>query len=94
MKQYELTPEQLGILLDAADRCGLELRTGYSGRCMYGKTCIGVVGYLSDLIAFILEIQDSDSDLARDELAQVSSDSMGMSEIYYWPRLAVTVTEG
>ena len=89
MKQAELTREQLRILVDAADRCGLEFRTGYSGRGMYGEQCIGVVGYLSDLIAFVLLVAEREKDLAQDELTQLTWDSMGLSTIYYWPKLAV-----
>ena len=89
MAQYELTRDQLGYIIDAAENAGLELRTGYSGRGMYGKTCIGVVGYVSDLIAFVLEVAEWDRELAQDELTQVSSDGMGTSTIYYWPRLTV-----
>ena len=89
MKQAELTREQLSILVDAADRCDLEFRTDYSGRGMYGEQCIGVVGYLSDLLAFVLLVAEQDKDLAQDELTQLTWDSMGLSTIYYWPKLAV-----
>ena len=56
---------------------------------MYGKTCLGVTGRLSDLLAAVAYMVDDDTreELAED-LANTSTDSMGLSTIFYWPRVA------
>ena len=59
-------------ILEAAETLGLNVRE-YSGRGMYGRTCIGVrTDYPEDLIA-------------EAGVKGARTDSMGKSEIVYWP---------
>lgn len=64
----------------------------YSGRGMFGRTCSGVVvknGYsymqmLMELTKFLDEKEFDDADL---ELEGVSTDSLGMDTIVYFPKI-------
>jgi hypothetical protein len=67
---------------DAGD---LEVRDNYSGRAMYGKTCIGVVGSLRNAFKLIAFLAIEDGNLAVDLADAVCTDSMGRSEIIYFP---------
>lgn len=60
-----------------------EVQENYSGRGMYGKTCVGVV------LDNANSIYDIMSDLAEREnrMPAPSQDSMGLSTIFYWPRI-------
>lgn len=76
-----------------------EIRAGYSGRCMYGKTTHAVVfdsrgDYERALVhaAFNLGARsedycrpagDPDEDQLRDELANLACDSMGLGIVVY-----------
>ena len=82
----------------------LSVRTHYSGRYMYGRSCLGVVGRAGDLIRFVLEIVPAidpnkiaaagDSDVVySEEWFEVLSDSMGMDTIFYWPEVEVITDE-
>lgn len=81
---------QLFTLREAAGTVGLDdYRENYSGRGMYGKTCVGIVGNTGDLIEFVIAVADADNDLAY-ELAEVSTDSMASDKIFYWRKLDTT----
>lgn len=79
---------KLDAFKTAAGNLGLEIRTDYSGRGMYGATCAGIVGSISDLIQFVLEVKDLEDDDDKVELLEdlpnVSKDSMGYDTIFYW----------
>lgn len=101
----------MGMTLSAADVAALrEKHEGvtirYSGRGMYGATCVGYVGDDPILFAFDLALATgglswsgpiTPGDL-RDEMEYLGppcSDSMGRSTIWYWTRVTVAedVTE-
>ena len=84
----KLTPDQLDLLSYCAESAGLEVRTDHSGRGMYGKTCVGVTGTVRGLLEMIVSITDDDRELAE-HLTEVSTDSMGLSTIYYWTKITV-----
>jgi hypothetical protein len=73
------------------------LRWSYSGRAMYGETCLGLVCDTSELVRFTLSLgkaDDPDDDLRLELGTLVDAmrrgtryDSMGHSTIYYWPRV-------
>jgi hypothetical protein len=77
------------------------LRRDYSGRGMYGDTCLGYVGsephlFMHDLAVLLVE-RDSDGVVTADEIryementiGSPSTDSMGLDGIYYFPSVAV-----
>lgn len=98
-KQVELTREVFNLVVDVADEVGMTTQT-YSGRAMYGKQCLGVVGSLSEFVRFTLALVEAASLDDAEPLAEVieamregrtSSDSMGLDTIFYWPSMQVTV---
>lgn len=95
----------MSLILSAEDVSVLRerhegLRTHYSGRFMFGKSCVGVVADDPLLFAFDLALLTGDVDQddpimpgdLRDELeflGTMSSDSMGRGTIWYWTRVTV-----
>lgn len=64
----------------------------YSGRCMFGETCFGVVvkescSYMDFLIKLTQYFKESDIDDADFELEGVSVDSLGKDTIVYFPNI-------
>ncbi|QKY79949.1 hypothetical protein PQD13_gp37 [Gordonia phage Clawz] len=94
--RYELSEYMLDQLKYEHDED--DILTDYSGRGMYGKTCVGYQGPTPELFAFDLARQltgeANDGDTAyewaiaiRDtleDLGSPSTDSMGLGRIYYW----------
>ena len=81
-----ITRPQLEQITDALDLDYDDVREDYSGRSMYGRTCLG---FTTDATAYRLGVI-----MARvlgDEADDLScvSDSMGMGMIYYFPGLTV-----
>lgn len=73
---------------------GEDLRTGYSGRAMYGKTCIGYTGEDPVIFTIKLAYLMAGGDISVDELIEeledlgaAHTDSMGRGTIYYWPHV-------
>jgi hypothetical protein len=64
-------------ILGKAEEMGMNIRHDYSGRGMFGKTCLGVVGSMQDLDILLSEIPGSAVGLRKD--------NMGLDYIYYWP---------
>ncbi len=76
----------------------VNFRNDYSGRGMYGRTCVGITGdrrgcmrLIADVIksAYIQSVEDNkiDKDEAVDILLDFDQDSMGYDVIIYWPGL-------
>jgi hypothetical protein len=63
---------------------GIRIREGYSGRGMFGKTCFGLVGNLSELCKFF-SCLSVDFWFAEKLANGVCYDSMGHDTIYYFP---------
>ena len=80
----------------AAADVGGEFRDNYSGRGMYGRECVGIVAegwqedeIINSLVEQVLDNEyDGDDDYyddARDDVSgRMSSDSMGLSAIFYF----------
>lgn len=81
------------VIADYCESNELEFRTDYSGRGMFGKTCVGVV--CDDPISTVVEIadaiRDNGFDCASTELGAIRQDSMGLSRIIYFPNLCKEV---
>lgn len=85
--------------LEATDR---ETRS-YSGRGMYGKSCLaftvdsGDLGeVVADLMQYVAEKGDTDRfivDSISDAFRNMSSDSMGMGSVYYFKRIPYVASE-
>lgn len=67
------------------------IRYDYSGRAMYGQTCLAIVGSLRDLGAFMCTVVPHvNEDLVPMEAwPDVHMDSMGLQQVFYWPHIHV-----
>jgi len=82
------------LFLDAIENTDGALYDEYSGRHMYGATCPGIVGKISDLAILFIELAtrtewSDDMDIAYAMAQRTRSDDMGNSYIYYWPDLVL-----
>jgi hypothetical protein len=66
-------------IISKAEKLGLNVYHDYSGRGMFGKTCLGVAGSMQDLDTLLSEIKGSAQGLRKD--------NMGLDYIYYWPEI-------
>ena len=102
---YTLTVSpQVALILDLIEDADYEgIRYDYSGRGMYGSTCLGVTtsspaGVSGAIVAQasrrLADLDEAGLTLASlaDLLAGASQDSMGLDAIIYWPRLKTEVT--
>lgn len=96
----DVTREQLEeVLMDAGLDPNLtsDVRWDYSGRFMYGRTCLGIVGTHQHLVALAVEVgrriewgnQDVDWEYLSRRLVDVRVDSLGTDSIFYWPDVQV-----
>ena len=90
----QVNPNLFNLIKFTAEQYGLDLRTDYSGRCMYGRECVGVVGQMHDIQNFLKEVTseshyaDDESEMFEDWLCycfDYRQDSMGLDIIIYWP---------
>lgn len=97
----DINKSDLGYALYNANLGEDDTRLDYSGKGMYGKTCFGIVGTLENLLLFAVEIarqveaaEQTGEDHPLDDflcrIHEVSTDSMGRSQIFYWPYVHVT----
>ena len=89
MKLNEVQRDLLEQYFDyeVSDDC--RLRTDYSGRCMYGNKCIGIVAknpvdIIVGLVIFLME--HDEEDLAK-KFVGSRSDNMGLDMIQYFPAI-------
>jgi len=84
MRDEEMT--LLEGVLDAAAAAELRVRS-YSGRGMYGETCLGIV--TDNVAKTLLTLASCLPDGMLADLAEetVCTDSMGRNAIVYWPNL-------
>lgn len=81
------------LIKEYCDDEGLNYREDYSGRGMYGRSCVAVdcdnpLETLSGIFAYLV---DSDDDIegceVQSALGEPREDSMGMGRILYFPKL-------
>jgi hypothetical protein len=66
-------------IVEYAIKNGLNVRNDYSGRGMFGKLCLGVVGSMPELDALLNQVKGANEGLCKD--------NMGLGFIYYWPSI-------
>ena len=69
-----------------------ELYENYSGRCMFGRTCLGVIVQQNDsFMDFIIKLtkylDDNDVDDVDFKLEGATSDNLGLDTIVYFPNI-------
>lgn len=82
---------EVDVIRDFCEDNGYEFRDDYSGRCMLGKQCIGIVCDINPmyLIIWLSDIlRDAGFDSSTDILGTPCVDSMGLDTIVYFPRLS------
>ena len=87
------------IIKAKAIESGVEYNPSYSGRHMFNRSCIGIMGTCGDCMdvikAVLLEIHNEELDCGNDytdydfesalhELLDYDQDSMGLGVILYW----------
>lgn len=80
----------LDAMRELAEGYELKFHHDYSGRGMYGRTCIGVEGTRENFWRFTLVMASElheDLMIALETLPQ--QDSMGMDLIWYWPGVTI-----
>jgi hypothetical protein len=104
--QYQLNTTQTDVLRDALDDVtGDEIWPEvieYSGRGMYGRTCLGIIAKDADRLLALVEdalyrvipLLDGDEQCDAEELLSAllygrDFDSMGLSDVVYWPHIAL-----
>jgi hypothetical protein len=97
MSEETVTLEQLSEVEGFCGDIGIdvEFRTDYSGRGMYGRTCLGAV-LENDGDALVLAIAFAEVLGAEDAIELVrrtSTDSMGRGTIHYWRHVEVAPDE-
>lgn len=75
-----ITQEQRDAIDELVDMFDARLYEHYSGRCMYGKTCYGIV--------FDDDVNTVINQAAILGLTGHRSDNMGLSYIVYWPHIS------
>lgn len=86
MERIETAKQAIEVLEDVMYSSGnveFTMRS-YSGRGMYGKSCVGIV--VSDLS----EVFKLGQELSEYHFPTLKSDSMGLDMIVYWPYLHLT----
>lgn len=87
MAYITLTDDQAIEFQDAVDNLDGTVDFQYSGRGMYGDTCVGIVARdtASILLHLLRNLPDEIADLF--DGVEVRSDSMGLDEIVYFPAI-------
>lgn len=62
--------------------------TSYSGRAMFGASCLGLpVDSLRQAVQFLVALGQEDADLAETLAKDLTTDSLGLGSIVYFPRV-------
>lgn len=89
----EITNENLERLAQMLDLDSGDVRRDYSGRGMYGASCVGLVVDVPDVVIGVALREIFDEDEAWELARAACSDSMGRSTIVYFPGLVVAQDE-
>lgn len=86
-------------VVEALFAAGLDedaLRDDYSGRAMYGETCMGIVtGNVGQVLEFAVACAARAGSMDPQEwIGRACEDNMGRSMITYWPGVTVTGEDG
>lgn len=93
----KLNTQQFELIESFLNDWSDDIRSDYSGRGMYGSTCLGIVlPSVSDLFIigyyFYEFCQDNDLDCNIEDF-KMSMDNMGLNQIIYFPNIKVELEE-
>lgn len=85
-------PKLQEAIMEAAIQSGeVGFRNDYSGRGMFGRSCVGITGSIGNCMAVVGAVIKTalrdDLDATVDAMLDFSQDSMGYDVIMYWPAL-------
>ena len=84
---YGLNETLINIIEEAASNYDGEIRE-YTGRSMYGKTCLGItLNDIRKVAEMLVYVAGDDHDLATMLANNLTFDNMGLSVIAYWPTI-------
>lgn len=87
----ELTAAQLATLTACAEDIGADVDTAYSGRGMFGRSCVAIrcaVALTQHVFAFATSLGARDDELAADLVEQqIHTDQLGLGNVFYWPNV-------
>ena len=84
-----------------ADRAGMEgIVEDYSGRGMYGETCLGMIYTTPDAVALVQlgwalrDVEEESAEelgavILREMMTSARTDSMGLDSIVYFPNITI-----
>lgn len=97
---YQISAEDLEYAAYESDDFDPDnLRYDYSGRAMYGRTCLAIVGEFRDLGAFMATVitqlykDHEDLEIPTRAWGDLRQDSMGLQSVFYWPQINVIKTD-
>lgn len=71
-----------------------EIMPPYSGRGMFGKTCLAIdLGDMTDALEFISDLTAEDPEVGRYLASHARFDSLGMGYVIYWPGIEPLPTD-
>lgn len=75
--------------METASLCDVNIYDNYSGRGMFGESCLGVSGHEDDLDSFVIDLVAEAPKSVKSELRKlaksVRKDQLGKGMIYYFP---------
>lgn len=74
---------------DIADEVGAEIRAAYSGRAMFGETCVALTGDISEIRVGVALAKVLGVDKAERLARRARVDSMGHDIVVYFPGVEV-----
>jgi len=87
---YELDSYQVDLIEQAVVDLNGMWRDDYSGRAMYGATCVGFdVADQREAAKVLVEVADQDVELARELAERWTTDAMGKGIMVYFPGVTV-----
>lgn len=85
-----ITEDQLRDLRNALDLIDEDVRYDYSGRGMYGRTCLGFVVDATDIVVGVA-LHQALGDDAWEMARNACTDNMGRGAIVYFPGYSVAI---
>lgn len=88
---HTMTRDEFDTFAATAKKYNGYPRDSYSGRFMYGKSCVGVdFDSLNDFVEFRMAIGQKLPDF---DWSAMTTDSMGLGMVYYWKQIPVEQEE-
>lgn len=100
MFQQTISEELSSVIREVAEDCDITIHKDYSGRFMYGATCLGLSfeGSAGSLFAAFIRELEAFGEYVNEEAAEMfeamRSDNLGLGTIFYFPGWKFDESEG